>query len=339
MLKIYTDQHFITPENRSTIFPLLFDLCYTNNLKLLKKYQMVSHIEDCDIAVVPVDSTHFIQNDKKDWLYNFIDKAHGLQKKVWVYSAGDHGYSIDRAVFTFRLGGFDSQLEARTFILPSFISDPYTVLQKEFSPIAKSSLPKIGFVGHANGSRLKWLKEALVYLNHNFKRTTKNLFTDYQPFYPSSVKRHQYLSLLQKKDTIKTDFIYRKKYRAGIKTQEDKKKTTLDFFENMEANPYTFCLRGTGNFSVRFYETLAMGRIPFVIDTDIRLPLHNSISWEKHCVIATENNFMDTLIHFHKNISDEDFEQMQINNRNLWLDCLNRDTYFNAVHTIFKKFL
>ena len=138
MLKLYTDYQYITPENRRIVFPLLFDLCYTNNLKLLKKYQMVSHIDHCDIVVVPVDVIYFIENNKREWLYAFIDTALELQKKVWVYTSGDFGYSIDRSVFTFRMSGFNSQLDARTFILPSFISDPYALIQKEFKPIVKT---------------------------------------------------------------------------------------------------------------------------------------------------------------------------------------------------------
>ena len=37
---------------------------------------------------------------------------------------------------------------------------------------------------------------------------------------------------------------------------------------------------------VRFYETLAIGRIPVLIDTDCVLPLNNEIDWYKHCIIV-----------------------------------------------------
>ena len=107
----------------------------------------------------------------------------------------------------------------------------------------------------------------------------------------------------------------------------------------MNANPYVFCLRGAGNFSIRFYETMAMGRIPFVIDTDIRLPLSDIIPWEKHCVIASETNFVQELIQFNQNITENDFELMQMSNRNLWLKHLTREGYFSAVHAFFKALI
>lgn len=339
MIKIYTDISYIRPSYRKIIFPLLLDLCYNNNLNLLKKYKIVDNIEESDIVIVPVQVSYFFKNKKSQWLYNFIDEANRIGKKVWVYSSGDFGITLNMDVYTFRLGGFDTKLDDKTFIIPALIMDPYLKMQTGFEPIAKTVDPSIGFVGNANGSMAKWCKEFSIYLYHNSKRITKLFFDDYHSFYPSSIKRYQFLVSLQKNSQIKTNFIFRKKYRAGVRTEVDKKRTTKEFFENMRSNPYVFCLRGAGNFSIRFYETLAMGRIPFVIDTDIRFPLSDSIPWEKHCLIASENNFMDELIHFHLTIEAKDFEQMQINNRNLWLNYLNREGYFSAIHTIFKEIL
>jgi hypothetical protein len=337
MIKIYTDNTFLTAEYRKIIFPLLLDLCYINNLNLLKKYQIVDSVEEADIVIVPVQISYFFENSRLEWLYDFIDKANRLNKKVWAYSAGDFGITLNRDVYMFRLGGFDSKLDDKTLIVPALIMDPYIELKNEFKPLAKVLCPTVGFVGNANDSLFKWCKEFITYLYHNLKRINKQVFEDYQSFYPSSIKRYQFLLALQKNNQIKTNFIFRKKYRAGVKNKEEKKQTTLEFFENMASNPYVFCLRGSGNFSVRFYETLAMGRIPFVIDTDIRLPLPSIIPWEKHCVIASENNFIDELIHFHGAINENDFKKMQVNNRNLWLQFLNREAYFTTLSTLFKE--
>lgn len=337
MIKVYTDTSFITPQYRRIIFPLLFDLCYINTINLLKLYQIVNSIEEADVVIVPIDIAYFFKKNKSQWFYDFIAKGNTANKSVWVYSAGDFGISLNANVYMFRLGGFQSKLSSKTFILPSFISDPLGILKKDFKPIPKKKIPSIGFVGHADGTIRKWGNEFLVFMNHNLKRIGNRIFDDYQPFYPSSIKRYQFLMALQKNNQIETHFIFRKKYRAGVKTEAQKVKTTFEFFENIVDNPYVFCLRGAGNFSVRFYETLAMGRIPVVIDTDIRLPLDGIIDWKNHCVIVKENDFVNQLIDFHLTINDNDFEQMQINNRNLWLDYLNRDTYFSQIYFIFKE--
>lgn len=337
MLKIYTDLHFITPEKRRCVFPLLFDLCYTKNEQLLSQYELVTHMEEAVVVIVPLDISEYFQKKQEQWLFEYIDQAIQLHKKVWVYTAGDYGLTLKKEVYTFRLSGFNSKFDANTFILPSFIEDPYAHLKNKFHPISKDAMPKIGFVGHANNSGAKWVKEVLVFLLHNYKRLTKVLFTDYQAFYPSSIKRYKYLSLLQKNDQIETDFVFRNQYRAGVKTEQDKQKTTEDFFKNIAVNPYTFCLRGAGNYSVRFYETLAMGRIPFVVATDFRLPLEGIVNWEAHCIIATDTNICEALIAFHQKTTAEDFEKMQVNNRNLWLQLLNRESYFTALSTLFNE--
>lgn len=338
MLKIYTDQSYLASENRKFVFPLLFDLWYVPNANLLEKYQIVSVIEDCDIVVIPIDIARFDTTKSQQSLNDFINKALDSGKKVWLYSGGDYGKSIsisDR-VYTFRLSGFASQLNAQTFILPSFINDPYSSLSKPFRTVGKLQQAQIGFVGHASNSFLKKIKEYLLFLKYNFRRFIGKIQTDYQHFYPSGVKRFLYLKLLEKNPEVITDFIFRNEYRAGVKTEEEKKKTTMEFLENMESNPYTFCMRGVGNFSVRFYETLAMGRIPFVVDTDFSLPLSHEINWEKHCVIAKSNKITETLIHFHQNCSSEDFELMQQNNRKLWQTYLEREAYFLKMYSLFK---
>ncbi|KVV15890.1 hypothetical protein [Flavobacterium sp. TAB 87] len=337
MLKLYTDTNYLTAANRKIVFPLLFDLWYLPNANLCAKYQIVADIDDCDIAVVPVDIAHFGLKNKNQDLIFFIDRASALNKKVWLYSAGDYGSSLQTMAYTFRMGGFDSKLNSRTFIMPSFIVDPYDTSSRKFDPLPKMQLPQIGFVGHASNSKLKKIKEFLLFIKYNYRRLNGSLSTDFQSFYPSSNLRFKYLTLLLNSPKVNANFIFRNKYRAGAKTEEEKEQTATEFFQNIAQNPYTFCLRGQGNFSVRFYETLAMGRIPFVVESDFRLPLQENIDWKKHCVLATETEMVKTLSDFHNNISASDFELMQINNRKLWLTVLEREAYFCAIYSIFNS--
>ncbi len=57
-----------------------------------------------------------------------------------------------------------------TIILPSFVSDPYNKhLKGNFEPLKKEPIPKIGFVGHAKGGLLKFIKELLIFFSINIK--------------------------------------------------------------------------------------------------------------------------------------------------------------------------
>jgi len=339
MLKLFTDIKFLSEENRSYVFPLVFDLYFSKSKFLSKFYCLTENIKDSDIIILPLEYAFMIKN-YKNYLDPFFNQAKKYNKPIWVYSGGDFGISlVDNQIYNFRLGGFKSKLNDRTIILPSFVTDPYLEhLNKNFKPLKKEDVPSIGFVGHAKGGYIKFIKELLIYLGINAKRLVKFEYADYQSFYPSSIKRAKYLKYLKLNNYLKTDFILRDKYRAGVTSEENKKKTTIEFYKNIYENPYTFCMRGGGNFSVRFYETLAVGRIPILLDTDCLLPLASMINWNDHCIILNDSEYKilsDKIVHFHNNLSDEGFIKIQNRNRKLWEDFLTRHSFFQILHNLF----
>ena len=127
-------------------------------------------------------------------------------------------------------------------------------------------------------------------------------------------------------------FILRKKYRAGITTNKHTHKTTLEFYDNLKNSDYVVCVRGAGNFSIRFYEALAMGRIPVFINTDCALPFDNEIDWKKHVVWVEYNErheVAEKVADFHRVLSEKDFIDLQLANRKLWEERLTLRGFFN----------
>lgn len=344
-MKVFTDISYLTEENRRRVFPLLFDLFYSPNFDLMQKYQVVTTLEACDVAILPVDIGYLYSIKQKKVVQDFVKSAQELQKIVWIYSGNDLGLTVQfdyNRVYVFRLGGNHSKMDKNTFILPSFISDPYeNHIEKIFTPIDKSKVPTVGFVGHASSGFKKMLSEVYIYLKYNWDVFTNKICSDYFSLSLAGIKRFELLQQLLKSDAIETNFILRSKYRAGVSSATDKQRTTQEYFENMYANGYTFCFRGGGNFSVRFYETLAMGRIPILVNTDCRLPLLEVIDWSAHCLIVDYKNrdkFITSLLDFHSNLSQDQFKTIQESNRNLWKNFLKRDTYFAIIHQQFCNF-
>lgn len=337
MLNIYTDTHFLTETHRREVFPLLFDIWFLKSEKLNKYYKLVETVEACDVVVFPINYTSFLKD--RVVFNNLLKTANNNNKPIWIYTSGDFGFTnyINNS-YTFRLGGFNSKLNQFNFIIPSFINDPYKLLKKDFSALKKEQKPTIGFVGHAQSGVVKYCKEWFNYFKLNVKRTIKKTLADKQFFYPSSIKRAYYLNLLSNNKNLNTNFILRNNYRAGIQTEAAKQKTTQEFYNNMYSNAYTFCSRGVGNFSVRFYETLAMGRIPILLNTDCRLPLDKTIDWKQHCVIIEENevkNMSEIILEFHNSKTEEEFLVLQEANRLLWETKLKRHQYFIEFHNYF----
>ncbi|WP_308992639.1 exostosin family protein [Mariniflexile litorale] len=338
MLKLYTNTNFLTEAYRKKVFPLLFDLHFMKNVELSNYYQLVDEVKKCDIVVFPIDYSQFIKF--KEAFNNLLQLAKKHDKAIWIYTGGDYGFTnYIKNSYTFRLGGFDSKLNDTTFIIPSFINDPYlSCLPQGFSVLEQENQPSIGFVGHAKSGFFKYVKEFLNHLKYKFKKSLGLILADKQAFYPSSIKRAHYLRKLQISKVLKTHFVLRNNYRAGVQAEFDKQKSTEEFYNNIFNNVYTFCSRGVGNFSVRFYETLAVGRIPVLLNTDCRLPLKDSIDWSKHIIILDvhkKDSLEKQIMAFHNSKSNETFQELQKNNRKLWETHLIRPSFFIKIHDTF----
>lgn len=337
MLKIYTDKDFLNEKYRKRIFPILLDLFFLKNENLLSYYTLIEDIENADIVIVPLDVSFLFKKKKEDYLDAFIQKAIDKNKTIWAFSGGDIGKSIPYDIPVFRLGGKDSTLNSKTLTFPCFVLDPYQrYIFQEFKPLPKVNMPHIGFVGHASGSLKGLFTEFGVFLYLLWERVSHNFYFDFPRFYPSGYLRYRLLKTIQKDKRVISNFIFREKHTSGSLENGKIKKSTEEFYQNMYDNPYVFCMRGLGNFSVRFYESLIMGRIPVVIESDMRLPFSNTIDWKKHCVFVNEKTMVNQLLEFHENISEEDFKAMQINNRALAIQKLSREGYFIELYNYFK---
>lgn len=327
---------FIWDENsQNYVFPLIEELRGENST-LCNHYEIVKSIEEADFCVLAMALEHFLKRNGRKQLKIFQNAANKHLKTKLYFTGGDFGTTLsDPKSITIRLAGFKSKMKECTEIMPPFIDDPleqYTFSEKY---ITQNLKPTVGFVGHSNANLGKLIKEYILFVKHNLNRLLLKDHTDYHSFYPSSFYRHRYLITIQKNNKIVSNFIFRKKYRAGVKKEEDKVKTSFEFFSNINENLYTFCMRGGGNFSVRLYETLAMGRIPILLDTDCKLPFENRIDWTKHCVIIkNEKKYQldKEILLFHKNNSKQNLIKMQMDNRLLWKNYFTRVKYFCTLY-------
>jgi hypothetical protein len=125
---------------------------------------------------------------------------------------------------------------------------------------------------------------------------------------------------------VRTNFICRNSFFGGtqgrfhhdVKAQYN---VWQEFLHNVLDSDYTICVRGAGNFSYRFYEVLAAGRIPVFINTKCVLPFEDEIDWKRHCVWIEEDEIKDAaeiVALFHADLSNEEFVNLQMENRALW---------------------
>lgn len=124
--------------------------------------------------------------------------------------------------------------------------------------------------------------------------------------------------------------------RAGFWAPElPKHIARKEYYNNLASGSITFCSRGGGNFSYRFYEALSFGRIPLLIDTDCELPFEYSekIKWEDHIIRISEKRFLSMDKYQLTNlILDKCNHLSPKRNRELWETMLSPEGYLLNFH-------
>lgn len=128
------------------------------------------------------------------------------------------------------------------------------------------------------------------------------------------------VELLKKDDRFTTNFIEREHFGHPDK---------VAYEDNIRGSHFTICNRGNGNFSMRFYHTLSVGRIPILIDTDLVLPFYDEIPWDNICVRAhSDQELADKTHAFYERHNMEDAQKLCFK---IYQKYFRPDRYFTRV--------
>ena len=320
----------------SLVRPFLRESIERNSYSELNA-EVVSSIREADLVLVsePLSLRHDQIKYRKLAEINQICKEKNIP--AYVFIKGDYGKvhpSFSNIIY-YRLGGFKNQLNTNNRAFFPIVSDKLKKIFNKDSIVIreKEGKPVVGFCGHATSSISKFIYEKMKLTQINIERAIRGDFC-FEPLFSSAYERHQILKNLSRSDKVKTNFIYRRKYRAGAANEAERRRTTLDYYNNIIESDYVVCLRGSGNFSVRFYETLMMGRIPVFINTDCLLPLEDKIDWKRHVVWVEWNErkqIAEKIADFHKKLTKSEFIQLQEKNREIWVNYCNVNGYLKKL--------
>ena len=320
------------------IKPLFPDL--RHNIYGIRKKDLSLSInpKNADLLILPLTWNYYFDYRKADEAKEIIKYYEMFNKPIITWVSGDYKHRvIDGNFIILQQNLYLSKRKKNEHAYPVIIRDPFDYLKFYGVNIAASSKKtSISFCGTANWTLLDRCESILKELFFRIKNRFFKQYLDLRfPISGMNLRGNLLKSLDQNKD-LDTHIIIRKRRDSSLISKE---KYKFEYWNNILLSPFTICLRGNGNFSVRFYETLASGRIPILIDTDCVLPLNNEINWDKHCIIIyhTEpNKIVDSIILTLNNIDDNDIINMQIANRKLWIDKLS---YSGFYHSFTKKIL
>lgn len=331
--------------NRKRLFimvrPFLSEHCWVDDVTLKQYWKLDAHFrytptpEEAQILLLPEPVNNY--STKELTAIDTLCGKHHL--KGYCYISGDLGKAFPHFehLIYFRNGGFKHQLLNTNYGFPVMLSDHFERIYKtnKVGLRHKAQLPVIGFCGHATLGLKKRIKEYLIFFRENVRRFVKQPFRkDYEPLFASAFHRAGLLRSLESSNKVQCNFIYRNDYRAGAITPEAKTKTSLEYYENIRNTDYVLCVRGTGNFSVRLYETLMMGRIPIFVNTDCLLPFEDYIDWKSHVVWVDwkdRHRIAEKVYDFHNGLTEGAFKTLQLKNRQLWKETLSLNSMMHFI--------
>lgn len=237
------------------------------------------------------------------------------------------------------------QKDPRSAVIPFFCEDYIQSFFQGQLPTrdqSQSSPPVLSFCGFARPLSLKRELQTIAYKSYMLA-TQKRLAVS---IYKGQDLRYQVLNHLLKRSELSNSFIIREQavfFHASDKIQ--KEKSRIEFLENMINSDYVFCCRGAANYSNRFYESLACGRIPVLLDTDCELPFEEFINWDNYCIRVpeqstpqkTSDEIIKRILSFHNSKSSEEFIELQHQCYQLWKTWLSPEGFYSNFSRYFSR--
>ena len=300
-------------------------------------FVLSDEIEESDAVFLPMTLNYYIKNKKMRVVNDLIFKAQAVNKVTYAWVDGDHQILYDNPGCVFlKYSGFRSKSKPNELILSGDMKKDllFEYFNGRLVEKKKNERPLVGFDGTATYPIFRLggliMKNSIAMLVHYLLRT--QYVPD--PVLPSLLQRKRILHQLEKIDGIDTNFNIRDSFAVG--TVGGNKVARSEYINNIFNSDYTFCYRGAANYSLRFYESLCLGRIPLFVNTDCMLPFADKVSWKDVCLWVEEKNIKhigDAILDFHHSITASEFIDRQHYCREIWLKYCDNEGFYSEFHS------
>jgi hypothetical protein len=320
-LEFWVSQDLFYPEKYRPV-PLLMDSCevdkfsqvlFWNSLreKLPSKVKVhfFKDINDAgSLVVTPHDAKEYLMIKKLRELRNYNRKILATGRSVVTFAGGIE-YKPLLGEIVFATATYRTQTRKAT-PLPAWLYE----IGSEVTPIAKPEIPNIFFDGNVTYSGLLASLSDFVplpdpLLNRLACSATvgQMLGLRLRRIIPRHLRK-RVLNAARKASNLQTDFAERDDFFSM--SLETRKKLRAEYIRGMQANAYALSIRGDANGDFRMYEIMSAGRIPVIIDNNLKLPYLEDLKWEEFSVIVPYleiDRIGEYIQKFHDSMSDEEF--------------------------------
>ena len=310
--KIYISRE-ISGVPRNELFPRTAPHPTLPDIKLVSKLKLTTDLDDADYVLVPY-SWQFIEQNEEYLVYL---KNLSNNTPLLIVNSGDISPRC----------GIKNAIELRTFLHPWEKIDrkivlPYPVKEKNFTLRSWKSKPRVSFMGYVPKLGPRNL------FGENFQGLSKPI--------KSSVYINRKISV-SKLSKLRSEFNVFIEKRSSYTAYSSNPNLNLHISEydiELTKADYVLCPRGSGNTSIRFFETLSAGATPILIDSGGVNPLiTNNVFWSQN--IVNVKLFEKWQSHISNDWTflgrDNNYEERQVQNNKTFLNTLKFEVYLEAL--------
>jgi hypothetical protein len=292
--------------------------------------EFVDYPKEAQFMMLPHTFIRLHQGER-GYLKEAEDLARRNNLKTIIFAYGDSHLDINFFnSIVFRTTKYKDTISDNEIIIPPFVED----LGKQFgiNYIEKSNIPNIGFAGMTS---LPTVKEEIKYKIKIFFSSLNELCLGRKEYERRGLYfRRKALKVLSE-SKVETHTLLtheRKSFSAAISTIQGSPNTVRREFVDLIKNSHLpLVIRGNGNYSLRFFEVLSLGRVPLFIDTDTPLPLEDEIDYDSFMLRVNYKNIHklnEIVVDFWENTSEEKFNEMQKKARCVFENSLRVDVFY-----------
>lgn len=279
---------------------------FSNTAPVLKT---VDSPYEADMCLYPY--SYSVAKREPDHFRTFLESIELSRKPLMIAALGDEEHDVlKEATYVLRTSAYKKELSKRDIVVPPTVADLgalYGVLPKK-----KDDVPTVGFCGFAGFPNIRT----------QFRFEVKNAIDGIFSIFSERVAvrrrgihfRRKTMAALHGSHRVRTRFIIRPFYSGSRKTiGMDREMARREYVENMQNADFVLAPKGDGNYSLRFYEALSLGRVPILIDTD--MPLPGEASWYDGAIVRVSwrdiGKLPEIIAEQYESLGDETFSAME----------------------------
>jgi len=235
-------------------------------------------LREADAAFVP-NNLRANTPEQEEQLRQYIDQAQRAGKHIFLFSCGDltDGLRYDPRAYVFRYSTYTSTISPQDIVMLTMVED---YGKDGISLREKTDTPTVSFCGQAGYRTPKqWLK---YYLKVALYRLAGVVSHSALAHTIGVYWRRRLIAVCRRSTSVLTKFIIRGSFSAALRTVElDPVQARREFIDSIIESDFVLAPKGDGNYSNRFLETLSLGRIPVLLDTEMVLPFADEIDYDR----------------------------------------------------------